>query len=69
MVTKVRVVADRRRCAGSGQCALRLPAVFDQRDTDGRVALIEEYPDEALLPALHQAADRCPSRAIKIVTA
>jgi ferredoxin len=43
--------------------------VFDQRDTEGRVALIEEYPDEALLPALHQAADRCPSRAIKIVTA
>jgi ferredoxin len=68
MVTKVRVVADRRRCVGSGQCALRLPAVFDQRDSDGRVTLIEEFPDEALLPALYQAADRCPSRTITIVT-
>lgn len=63
----IRVVADRRRCVGSGLCALHLPTVFDQRDTDGRVTLIEEFPDDALLPALHQAADRCPSGAIKIV--
>jgi ferredoxin len=61
------VVVDVERCCGSGQCTLRVPEVFDQRDEDGLVALVEEFPAEELLPELYEAEDRCPSQAIEIL--
>ncbi|MGW4425266.1 ferredoxin [Streptosporangium sp. NPDC004631] len=34
-----RIVADRDRCVGAGQCALVLPEVFDS-DDDGLVTMV-----------------------------
>ena len=36
----VRVIADRDRCIGAGQCVLSAPDVFDQSDDDGRVVIL-----------------------------
>jgi ferredoxin len=42
------------------------PAVFDQRDEDGVVVLLDETPDESQDVQVHQAAAACPARAIAI---
>ena len=42
---RVEVHAD--RCIGSGVCVLIAPDVFDQRDDDGVVVLLDEHPAAA----------------------
>ena len=44
----VRIIADRNRCVGAGQCVLSAPDVFDQSDEDGRVVIL---PDPRLREA------------------
>jgi len=62
-VFKVRV--DEHKCIGAGQCVLRAPKVFDQRE-DGIVILLDETPPPALHEATRKAADVCPAEAIMI---
>ncbi|MEE1938168.1 ferredoxin [Streptomyces sp. TRM 70361] len=64
----VSVRVDPERCCCSGMCVLTAPEVFDQSEEDGSVRLRRPEPPEHLLPAVRQAADLCPSRAIAIVT-
>ena len=63
----MKVTADQNICASSGQCVAIAPRVFDQRDEDGVVVLLDENPPEELADAVRQAAAVCPSGAIKIV--
>ncbi|MBO8184022.1 ferredoxin [Streptomyces spirodelae] len=55
---------DRDRCVGAGMCALTAPQLFDQRDADGRVVLLDPEPAPAHHAAAHQAAELCPAAAI-----
>jgi ferredoxin len=64
-VFKVRV--DEHKCIGAGQCVLRAPKVFDQRE-DGIVILLDATPPPALHEATRKAADVCPAEAIVIET-
>ncbi|MFI1952398.1 ferredoxin [Streptomyces xinghaiensis] len=57
---------DRRRCAGSGLCAVQLPDVFDQSEEDGKVLLTTPEPGPRLAGAVRAAAARCPSGAITL---
>ncbi|MEU2227789.1 ferredoxin [Streptomyces sp. NPDC018347] len=61
----MRVTTERDRCVGSGQCAMLSPEVFDQ-DDDGLVTVVREEPAEDLRAQVLQAADLCPSRAIRV---
>lgn len=61
----MRVITERDRCVGSGQCALLSPQVFDQ-DDDGLVVVLVEEPAESLRSGVAQAADLCPSRSIRV---
>jgi ferredoxin len=54
------------RCIGAGQCVLAAPDVFDQRDEDGIVVLLDDDPDEARRSQVVDAAVRCPSAAIVV---
>jgi ferredoxin len=63
----MKVTADQNICASSGQCVALAPRVFDQRDEDGVVVVLDENPPEELAEALRQAQRVCPSGAIKIV--
>jgi ferredoxin len=62
----MRVEVHIDRCIGSGVCALVAGKVFDQRDEDGVVVLLEERPDEQQYAAVHEAAARCPASVIEV---
>uniref|UniRef100_A1UKV2 Ferredoxin n=2 Tax=unclassified Mycobacterium TaxID=2642494 RepID=A1UKV2_MYCSK len=61
----MKVVAHQDMCVSAGQCAFTSPALFDQRDDDGVVVLlnqpIADQHDDA-----RRAVESCPARAIDI---
>jgi ferredoxin len=57
--------ADRERCCGSGMCALRVPAVFDQ-DEEGTVVVLTADPPRELWDKVTAAVDGCPSGALSL---
>jgi ferredoxin len=62
----MQVVIDQSKCIASGQCVLSSPEVFDQREEDGIVTLLQERPDPALAAGVEQAALLCPARVITV---
>ena len=64
--TAVRVEVDAPKCIAAGQCVLNAPEVFDQRDEDGVVVLLDERPGAGLHDAVRQAALLCPAAAIRL---
>ena len=60
-----RIRVDEHKCIGAGQCVLRAPQIFDQRE-DGIVILLDAAPPPALHDAARKAADLCPAEAIAI---
>ena len=52
----MKVVVDQSRCVGAGQCVLVAPEVFDQRDEDGIVVLLQENPPAELHAQAKEAA-------------
>ena len=62
-MTTLRVVVDRYRCIGSGNCVYWAPATFEL-DDEGLSVPSEPAPDA--LDKLRVAADGCPTRAITV---
>lgn len=62
----MQVTVDEDKCCGAGQCVLVAPDVFDQRDEDGVVILLEGRPDESLQAGAREAASMCPAAVIEI---
>lgn len=60
----MRVSVDQERCCGAGQCVLLVPEVFDQREEDGVVLLLDPAPPAALHGDVQHAAAVCPTAAI-----
>jgi ferredoxin len=60
----MRVHVDQDKCVASGQCVMAAPEVFDQRDQDGVVVLLEAAPPADREEDVHQAAIVCPALAI-----
>jgi len=60
------VTVDETKCCGAGQCVLLAPEVFDQREDDGIVVLLDAEPAEQLHGAVHEAAGVCPAAAITL---
>jgi ferredoxin len=60
----MRVTVDQDKCVASGQCVLAAPDVFDQRDEDGIVVLLNPNPPEDRADDVRQAAAVCPALAI-----
>ena len=63
----MRVIVDQDKCVASGQCVLAAAQVFDQRDEDGIVILLDDNPPPELHEAVRQAAAVCPALAITVV--
>lgn len=63
---KLRVVVDQSVCVGAGLCVLSTSEVFDQRDEDGVVKLLQDEPREEFYEKVLGAARKCPSKAIKV---
>jgi DNA-binding MarR family transcriptional regulator/ferredoxin len=64
----MRVIVDQEKCVASGQCVLSAGAVFDQREEDGTVLLLDAGPPPELHDAVHRAAALCPAGAISVRT-
>jgi ferredoxin len=62
----MRVTVDQRKCIASGQCVLTAADVFDQREEDGTVVLLDAEPSPASHQDVREAAELCPSLAIAI---
>ncbi len=62
----MRVSVDQDKCCGAGTCVLLAPDVFDQRDSDGLVVLLNEAPAEELHDIVREAASVCPGVAITV---
>ncbi|WHT18434.1 ferredoxin [Crossiella sp. CA-258035] len=63
----MKVLIDEDRCCGAGNCALAAPEVFDQREEDGIVLLLDPAPGESQRPLVDDAVSRCPAAAISVV--
>lgn len=62
----MKVIIDQDRCVASGQCVMSAADVFDQRDEDGIVVLLNDDPPAELAADVRQAATVCPALAIRI---
>ncbi|MTE16876.1 ferredoxin [Nocardia aurantiaca] len=62
----MKVAVSQDKCIAAGQCVLRADRVFDQRDDDGVVVLLDENPAAQQAPAVRLAAEFCPAQAIQI---
>ncbi|WP_433253806.1 ferredoxin [Streptosporangium sp. CA-135522] len=62
----MKVTIDQDACTGSGQCVLIAPEVFDQRDEDGIVMLLQDSPEPGLQEGVGEAARICPALAITL---
>jgi ferredoxin len=62
----MKVTVDQDKCCGAGTCVLLAPDVFDQRDEDGIVVLLDETPGEDLHDIVREAASVCPGVAISV---
>lgn len=63
---KLRVTVDQDVCVGAGLCVLSTAEVFDQRDEDGVVKLLQNEPPAELHEKVLGAARKCPAKAIKV---
>lgn len=64
MATEIEVTVDRDACSGSGNCLFHAPNTFDM-DDDCKVVLLDTRDDDV---AIRNAAEGCPTRAIRITT-
>ena len=62
----MRVTIDQEKCIGSGQCVLAAGDVFDQREDDGIVVLLDAEPSPTSHPEVWHAANVCPAQAIAV---
>jgi ferredoxin len=60
------ITIDEDRCVGAGQCVLAAAEVFDQREEDGIVVLLDAAPAAELAAGVRDAAVRCPAMAIQV---
>jgi len=61
----MRIVHDKARCAGHGQCVGVAPELF-KFAPDGSLVVIDPNPPEELREAAQDAVDVCPVRALSI---
>lgn len=60
------VTVEEDKCVAGGQCVVAAPAVFDQRDEDGVVILLQENPPAAEFERVRTAATLCPAAVIRL---
>jgi ferredoxin len=63
----MKISVDQDLCCGSGLCVMKAGQVFDQREEDGVVILLDGAPAPELHDAVRAAAAGCPTSVITLV--
>jgi ferredoxin len=64
---RLRIEVDEVACVGGGQCVLAADDIFDQRDDDGVVIVLDATPGRERLEAVRRAVRLCPANAIRVI--
>lgn len=62
----MRVIVEYDKCVASGACVVAASEVFDQKEDDGSVILLQENPSEEMRPAVEEAVAACPAACLHI---
>jgi len=62
----MKIIADRSKCVGAGQCVMVARRLFGQSPDDGLVVINVESPDESERDLVELALRSCPSLALKV---
>ncbi|MQY21623.1 ferredoxin [Nocardia macrotermitis] len=62
----MRITIDEDKCVACGQCVVAAPEVFDQREEDGILVLLEANPPADQADAVREAAAVCPALVITV---
>ncbi|MBU7600223.1 ferredoxin [Streptomyces sp. P38-E01] len=62
----MKVTVEEDRCCGAGSCVLVAPEVFDQREDDGIVLVLDERPPAERHRAVREAVAVCPTSTISV---
>lgn len=62
----MKIIVDQDKCVAAGSCVVAAEDVFDQRDEDGIVVLLNPDPPAELAAAVREAAAVCPASAIEV---
>ncbi|NLU69148.1 ferredoxin [Streptomyces sp. HNM0574] len=62
----MQITLDADKCCAAGQCVLVAPEVFDQREEDGVVELLDAAPPAEQHDAVREAAALCPAAVIEV---
>jgi ferredoxin len=63
---QMKVTVDHDICASSGNCVMNAPELFDQREEDGVVVLLNANPSAEQTEGARRAAAACAALAIYI---
>ncbi|MFJ4367792.1 ferredoxin [Streptomyces chartreusis] len=63
------IAVDENRCVGAGHCVVAAPGIFDQREEDGVVVLLDPRPPAVTHDTVREAALLCPAAVIRVVRA
>lgn len=62
----MKVIRNASSCELHGECVLAAPEVFEIRDDDEFVTVLDAEPGEALRKSIENAALNCPTTSIRI---
>ncbi|HET7014179.1 MAG TPA: ferredoxin [Streptosporangiaceae bacterium] len=62
----MKVVIDKDKCIGAGQCVMTAPDVFDQDEDEGTVVLLTERPPVTAQDNVRRAMTFCPAHVIQV---
>jgi ferredoxin len=62
----MKVIADKSRCIGAGQCVMAAPEIFAQDEDDGLVVIKFDAIPEQQAADVELAVLSCPTRALSL---
>jgi ferredoxin len=61
---RMKITVDQDKCIAAGMCVMEAPELFDQRDEDGVVVLLNDSPTQDQIPSARRATALCPAAII-----
>lgn len=61
----MKIIVDKNKCTALGICESLAPDLFEVQE-DGSLVILDEHPSGGLCDAAREAAEGCPTEAIRI---